>query len=351
MKRLLRSAGDVRAAGIPTPPPAQDSVAQFYKGRQITVIVGSSPGGGYDIYARLLARHHGQIHPRQSQHRREQHARRRQQRRGRAYLQRRAEGRHLHRRAAEQRHHGRAVRRRCSATPGGCATTRPSSSISAPPPPTTMSASRARDAPIKTFKQALTQEFLIGASQPGTSHPRLSGDAQQHHRRQDQAGQRLSRHARDHAGDREERGARALRLLLVEPEGAEAGLDQVRLHPRDRAGARQGQSRDQQDGRAAGRGFRHLAGEPQDHGADLFVGNLRPPLSDGAGRARRPGRGAAQGVHGDDERTRNCSPTPSGSGSPSTRSPARTCRSLPPNLRDARAFVEKTKDALVYRAP
>ena len=37
--------------------PAQDSVAQFYKGRQITVIVGSSAGGGYDIYARLLARH------------------------------------------------------------------------------------------------------------------------------------------------------------------------------------------------------------------------------------------------------------------------------------------------------
>src|SRR5258705_3303478 len=36
---------------------AQDSVAQFYKGRQITVIVGSSAGGGYDVYARLLARH------------------------------------------------------------------------------------------------------------------------------------------------------------------------------------------------------------------------------------------------------------------------------------------------------
>jgi tripartite-type tricarboxylate transporter receptor subunit TctC len=36
---------------------AQESVAQFYKGRQITVIVGSSAGGGYDIYARLLARH------------------------------------------------------------------------------------------------------------------------------------------------------------------------------------------------------------------------------------------------------------------------------------------------------
>ena len=36
---------------------AQESPAQFYKGRQITVIVGSSAGGGYDIYARLLARH------------------------------------------------------------------------------------------------------------------------------------------------------------------------------------------------------------------------------------------------------------------------------------------------------
>jgi tripartite-type tricarboxylate transporter receptor subunit TctC len=36
---------------------AQDSVAQFFKGKQVTVIVGSSAGGGYDIYARLLARH------------------------------------------------------------------------------------------------------------------------------------------------------------------------------------------------------------------------------------------------------------------------------------------------------
>jgi len=34
-----------------------DAVAQFYRGKQITVIVGSSAGGGYDIYARLLSRH------------------------------------------------------------------------------------------------------------------------------------------------------------------------------------------------------------------------------------------------------------------------------------------------------
>lgn len=34
-----------------------DTVADFYKGRDISVYVGSAPGGGYDTAARLLARH------------------------------------------------------------------------------------------------------------------------------------------------------------------------------------------------------------------------------------------------------------------------------------------------------
>jgi tripartite-type tricarboxylate transporter receptor subunit TctC len=42
---------------------AQESVKQFYKGKQISVIVGSSPGGGYDTYARLLARHFSSAMP------------------------------------------------------------------------------------------------------------------------------------------------------------------------------------------------------------------------------------------------------------------------------------------------
>jgi tripartite-type tricarboxylate transporter receptor subunit TctC len=41
------------------PAPAQDAVAQFYKGRQLNLFVGSSAGGGYDTYARLLARRFG----------------------------------------------------------------------------------------------------------------------------------------------------------------------------------------------------------------------------------------------------------------------------------------------------
>jgi tripartite-type tricarboxylate transporter receptor subunit TctC len=41
---------------------AQD-VASFYKGRTVTVAVGFSPGGGFDIYARLVARHIGKHIP------------------------------------------------------------------------------------------------------------------------------------------------------------------------------------------------------------------------------------------------------------------------------------------------
>ncbi|MGB6535102.1 MAG: hypothetical protein WBF58_03980 [Xanthobacteraceae bacterium] len=36
---------------------AQDAVAQFYKNKQFEIVVGTSAGGGYDTYARLLARH------------------------------------------------------------------------------------------------------------------------------------------------------------------------------------------------------------------------------------------------------------------------------------------------------
>jgi tripartite-type tricarboxylate transporter receptor subunit TctC len=45
------------------PARAQDAVAQFYKGKQINIYVGSSAGGGYDTYARLLARRFGSYIP------------------------------------------------------------------------------------------------------------------------------------------------------------------------------------------------------------------------------------------------------------------------------------------------
>jgi tripartite-type tricarboxylate transporter receptor subunit TctC len=39
------------------------SVAEFYRGRQVQIIVGYGPGGGYDVYARLVARHIGKHVP------------------------------------------------------------------------------------------------------------------------------------------------------------------------------------------------------------------------------------------------------------------------------------------------
>ncbi|HEY2527845.1 MAG TPA: hypothetical protein VGJ20_07835 [Xanthobacteraceae bacterium] len=40
-----------------------DDVANFYKGRTLTVLIGYSVGGGYDLYARVLARHLGRYIP------------------------------------------------------------------------------------------------------------------------------------------------------------------------------------------------------------------------------------------------------------------------------------------------
>jgi tripartite-type tricarboxylate transporter receptor subunit TctC len=39
------------------------SVEEFYKGKNINLLVGFTPGGGYDLYARLLARHIGRHIP------------------------------------------------------------------------------------------------------------------------------------------------------------------------------------------------------------------------------------------------------------------------------------------------
>ena len=40
-----------------------DAVSDFYAGRTINVLVGFGPGGGYDLYARTLARHFGEHMP------------------------------------------------------------------------------------------------------------------------------------------------------------------------------------------------------------------------------------------------------------------------------------------------
>jgi tripartite-type tricarboxylate transporter receptor subunit TctC len=45
------------------PASAQDAVEQFYKGKQIYMVIGSDVGGGYDSYARVVARYLGNYIP------------------------------------------------------------------------------------------------------------------------------------------------------------------------------------------------------------------------------------------------------------------------------------------------
>jgi len=63
--RLL-AAGSLCLVALAMPAMAQaqnDAVANFYKGKTVTIIVGYSAGGGYDIYARALGRHMGKHLP------------------------------------------------------------------------------------------------------------------------------------------------------------------------------------------------------------------------------------------------------------------------------------------------
>lgn len=48
---------------VALPAARADEVADFYRGRQVDLVVGFGPGGGYDVYARLLARHIGKYIP------------------------------------------------------------------------------------------------------------------------------------------------------------------------------------------------------------------------------------------------------------------------------------------------
>ena len=58
---------------------AQDSVAQFYRGKTINFVIGANIGGGNDAYARLLARHIGSHIPGGAAGRGAEHAGRGQQ--------------------------------------------------------------------------------------------------------------------------------------------------------------------------------------------------------------------------------------------------------------------------------
>jgi tripartite-type tricarboxylate transporter receptor subunit TctC len=51
------------ALAFAAPASAQADVASFYKGKTTRMVIGFSPGGGFDAYGRLLARHMGKFIP------------------------------------------------------------------------------------------------------------------------------------------------------------------------------------------------------------------------------------------------------------------------------------------------
>ena len=61
LTRLL--AACAAAALLIAPQARAQTVEDFYQGKTLTVIVGNGPGGGFDVYARLLARHIGKYVP------------------------------------------------------------------------------------------------------------------------------------------------------------------------------------------------------------------------------------------------------------------------------------------------
>ncbi len=63
MKKIVAALGACAAVLSATAAFAQQSVADFYKGKQVQMIVGYGPGGGYDVYARQLARFLGKHIP------------------------------------------------------------------------------------------------------------------------------------------------------------------------------------------------------------------------------------------------------------------------------------------------
>ena len=66
MNKVMSATGSViiaSALSVATPVQAQTSVADFYSGKTVNLIIGFGAGGGYDTYGRVLAQHMGKHIP------------------------------------------------------------------------------------------------------------------------------------------------------------------------------------------------------------------------------------------------------------------------------------------------
>src|SRR5690348_13843459 len=57
MRLTLAACGALAVLACSPPSSQAQTPAEFYKGKTIEIYIGSSVGGGYDVYARMLSRH------------------------------------------------------------------------------------------------------------------------------------------------------------------------------------------------------------------------------------------------------------------------------------------------------
>src|SRR3984957_17146100 len=66
LKRAAAAVATLAAAylsGVSGAPVRAADIADFYRGKTVTVVIGYSAGGGYDVFGRLLAQHMGRHIP------------------------------------------------------------------------------------------------------------------------------------------------------------------------------------------------------------------------------------------------------------------------------------------------
>src|ERR1700686_4543540 len=61
--RLLGCLAGIELLGAFVGPAGADAVSDFFSGKTLSLITGFPPGGGYDTYIRVLARHYGKFIP------------------------------------------------------------------------------------------------------------------------------------------------------------------------------------------------------------------------------------------------------------------------------------------------
>ena len=198
------------AAALLAPAAAMaEPIADFYHGKTINLYVSFPPGGGYDIYARVLLPYFTPPHPGQSLDRGQEHGGRQRRAGGRLYLHHHAAGRHL----------ARPVPRHLDARQGAGRTGR------------VRSGQAGVDRPHRVDRDA-----RHGVAHLGGAIDRGGQAAADHHRGQRSLQQLLVHSDRAQRSDRHQVQDRA-RLPGLAPDGAGDGARRGRRHRRHELGS------------------------------------------------------------------------------------------------------------------